>query len=75
MAYAVKVEIRDPRANITVKHTVLAMRPLGRADLKPFNDWNDGRPETELNFKYYCQATTKIVGILDGVVRFFENLF
>ena len=40
-----------------------AKRRLGRSELKPFNAWNDGRPETELNFKFYRQATNKIGGI------------
>jgi hypothetical protein len=40
-------------------------RRLGRRELKRFSDWSDGRPETELNFKFYRQATNKIVGISD----------
>jgi hypothetical protein len=50
-------------------------RPLGRSDLKPFKDWNDGRPETELNFKFYRQATNKIVGVSDEVATFLEKCF
>src|SRR5207302_11517823 len=53
---------QTPRVSITVKCTALAKRPLGRSELKQFNDWNDGRPGTELNFKFYRQATNKIVG-------------
>src|SRR6478736_321687 len=56
-------ERQTPRVSITVKRTALAKRRLGRAELKPFSDWNDGRPETELNFKFYRQATNKIVGL------------
>jgi len=26
-------------------------------------NWDDGKPETELNFKFYRQATNKIVGL------------
>lgn len=69
------VERQTPRVSITVKRTALAKRPLGRADLKPFNDWTDGRPETELNFKYYRQATNKIVGISEGTARFLGKYF
>ena len=36
----------------------------GGSELKCFANWNDGRPETELNFKFYRQATNKIVGHL-----------
>src|SRR6187455_3042662 len=52
---------QTPRVSITVKRTTVAKRRLGRKELKPFSTWNDGRPETELNFKYYRQATNKIV--------------
>jgi hypothetical protein len=58
------------RVSITVKRTALAKRRLGRADLKPFTDWNDGRPETELNFKFYRQATNKIGGVSEECARF-----
>jgi hypothetical protein len=56
---------QTPRVSITVRRTSLAKRHLGRNELKLFSDWNDGRPETELNFKFYRQATNKIVGISD----------
>src|SRR5213083_2875120 len=46
-----------------VRRTALAKRRLGRGELKLFFDWNDGRPETELNFKFYSQATNKLAGI------------
>ena len=54
---------QTPRVSITVRRTALARRRLGRGELKRFSDWSDGRPETELNFKYYRQATNKIVGL------------
>jgi hypothetical protein len=56
---------RTPRVSITLKRTALAERRLGRGELKPFSEWNDSRPETELNFKFYRQATNKIIGISD----------
>jgi hypothetical protein len=48
---------------------------LGRRELKSFTDWRDGRPETELNFKFYRQATNKIVGISDEAAAFLEGFF
>ena len=66
---------QTPRVNITVERTALARRPLGRKELKGFADWSDGRPETELNFKFYRQATNKIVGISDGAAAFLESYF
>ena len=66
---------QTPRVSITVKRTALAKRRLGRSELKPFSDWKDGRPETELNFKFYRQATNKIVGISDETAAFLEKFF
>ena len=59
----------------TVRRTATAKGRLGRAELKPFSDWNDGRPETELNFKFYRQATNKIVGVSDEVAAFLGGSF
>ena len=69
------IERQTPRVSITVRRTALATRPLGRRDLKPFTDWDDGRPETELNFKYYRQATDKIVGLSDQAAAFLDGFF
>jgi len=64
-----------PRVSIAVRSTGTARRPLGRNELKSFRTWNDGRPETELNFKFYRQATDKIVGISDEVAAFLHSFF
>jgi hypothetical protein len=66
---------QTPRVSITVKRIALAKRPLGRKELKQFSDWNDGRPETELNFKFYRQSTNKIVGISAGTAKFLDRFF
>jgi hypothetical protein len=66
---------QTPRVSITVRRTALIKRRLGRSELKPFSDWNDGRPETELNFKFYRQATNKIVGISEKTARFLHGFF
>jgi hypothetical protein len=66
---------RTPRVSLTIKRTALAKRQLGRRELKPFIDWKDGRPETELNFKFYRQATNKIVGISDEAAAFLTKFF
>lgn len=66
---------QTPRVSITIKRTALARERLGRNELKHFSDWNDGRPETELNFKFYRQATNKIVGISDGAASFLRGFF
>jgi len=69
------IERQTPRVSITVKRTALSKRRLGRAELKPFKDWDDGRPETELNFKFYRQATDKIVGLSDAAAAFLDAYF
>jgi hypothetical protein len=66
---------QTPCVTVTVKRTAMAGRPLGRSDLKPFRDWNDGQPETELNFKFYRQATNKIGGISDEAAAFLDTFF
>ena len=66
---------QTPRVNITIRRAALAKRPLGRRELKHFTNWDDGRPETELNFKFYRQATNKIVGISDEAAAFLSEFF
>ncbi|KLU25975.1 hypothetical protein EOS_11945 [Caballeronia mineralivorans PML1(12)] len=66
---------QTPRVSISVRRTALAERTLGRSDLKQFTDWNDGRPGTELNFKFYRQATNKIVGISEEAAAFLSGFF
>jgi hypothetical protein len=66
---------QTPRVSITIRRTALAKRRLGRSELRLFSDWNDGRPETELNFKFYRQATNKIVGISDETAAFLRGFF
>jgi hypothetical protein len=66
---------QTPRVSIVVKRTALAKSSLGRNELKHFTDWNDGQPETELNFKLYRQATNKIVGISAEAAAFLGGFF
>jgi hypothetical protein len=66
---------QTPRVTITIRRTARARRPLGRRELKRFSDWDDGRPETELNFKFYRQATNKIVGVSDEAAAFLRGFF
>jgi hypothetical protein len=66
---------QTPRVSVIVKRTALAKRPMGRNELKLHADWEDGRPETELNFKFYRQATNKIVAISDRAASFLGRCF
>ena len=69
------VERQTPRVSVTIRRTAASRRRLGRRELKPFCDWADGRPETELNFKFYRQATNKIVGLSDEAAAFLRRFF
>src|SRR6476620_9172743 len=69
------IERQTPRVSVTIKRTALVKRRLGRRELKPFSNWNDGRPETELNFKFYRQATNKIIGISNEASAFLRGFF
>ena len=66
---------QTPRVSVTIKCITRAKRPLGRRQLKQFTTWTDGQPQTELNFKFYRQATNKIVGISDDAAAFLNEFF
>jgi hypothetical protein len=66
---------QTPRVSVTVKATARAKRRLGRSELRAYADWNDGRPGTELNFKFYRQATNKIAGVSDEAAAFLRKFF
>ena len=69
------VERQTPRVSIAVRRTALAKQRLGRSELKHLTNWTDGRPGTELNFKFYRQATNKIVGISEEAAAFLGGFF
>lgn len=69
------LERQTPRVTVSIRRTALATRRLGRDELTRFKDWQDGRPETELNFKFYRQATSKIVGVTDETAAFLDSCF
>lgn len=70
-----ELERQAPRVDVRVLGIEPARRALGRAELKQHADWDDGRPETELNFKFYRQATDKIVGLSDAAAAFLDTHF
>jgi hypothetical protein len=69
------IERQTPRVSIDVRRTASAKKRLGRNELRPFCRWKDGRPETELNFKFYRQATNKIVAISPEAAEFLGRFF
>jgi hypothetical protein len=66
---------QTPRVSIEVRCLALARRRFGRNDVKHLTNWKDGQPGTEINFKFYRQATNKIVGITDGTAAFLDSHF
>jgi len=66
---------QTPRVSIMVRRIAVAKKRLGRSELKPFCNWDDGRPQTELNFKLYRQATNKIAGISVKAAAFLCGFF
>jgi hypothetical protein len=75
VARRVGIARQTPRVNVSIERTAPAVRPLGRKELKALNKWNDGQPGTELNFKFYRQATNKIGGISDEAAAFLDGFF
>jgi hypothetical protein len=71
-------ETRDRPANAAREHHHQEDRAReaapGAKRAQTFSDWNDG-PETELNFKFYRQATNKIAGISDEAAAFLRGFF
>ena len=63
------------RVAIDVRITALASRRFGRAELKSFRGLEDGRPETEIDWKFYRQATNKIAGVSDAAAAFLGSFF
>jgi hypothetical protein len=64
-----------PRVSLTITRTATAKRRLGRDELRKFTAWDDGRPQSELHFKLYRQATNKIAGISLATAKFLRTLF
>lgn len=64
-----------PRVSVSIAREAMAVAPLGRTQLRGFSRWDDGRPESELNFKLYRQATNKIVGLSAEAGAFLAGLF
>lgn len=64
-----------PRVSITIRRVALAKRRLERSELTPFSSWSDGRPETEVNFKFDRRATNEIVGISDQAAALLQRFF
>ncbi len=63
------------RVRLTVKPTAAAIKPLGRADLRPFRDRPDGGAKTEIDHKLYRQATNKIAGVSDAAAALLRGYF
>jgi hypothetical protein len=66
---------QTPRVSVSARRIAVALRPLGRQELKNFTDYEGSQPQAELNFKLYRQATNKIIGISDRTAVFLKSFF
>jgi hypothetical protein len=69
------VERQTPRVSLAIRRTALAKRSLGWRELRRLTNWHDGDPGAELNFKFYRQATNKVVGLSAAATSFLEGFF
>lgn len=69
------VDRQTPRVTVQLRREATAVRPLGRKELKAFPAVLTGGPESELNFKFYRQATNKIAGVSAETAAFLETFF
>ncbi len=82
MAFAIKAEVVDPRARTFAFTAQKTMYRLGLSSISnsigkqlTHRAEDDVSPGTELNFKFYRQATDKIVGISDEAAAFLSKRF
>lgn len=66
---------QTPRVSLAIRRTALARRPLGRSELKSASGPDAEGSESELHFKFYRQATDKIVGLSDAAAAFLNGFF
>ena len=64
-----------PRVSITIRRTALAKGAWGEANSGLFPTGTMIDPETDLNFKFYRQATNKVVSISEKRRRFSADSF
>ena len=75
-AFAIKAEITDPKAKTFVfrpEDDVCGMN-IAEGDLI-FLFASAGRHQSELNLRFYRQATNKIVGLSDDASVFLDSFF
>ncbi|WP_421994468.1 hypothetical protein [Reyranella sp.] len=66
---------QTPRVSLSIRRTALARRPLGRRELKPLAGGADGDPGAELGFRFYRQATDKVIGLSQAAADFLDTFF
>ncbi|MBN9082093.1 MAG: hypothetical protein BGP04_08835 [Rhizobiales bacterium 62-17] len=68
-----RLERQTPRVSVQIRRSAKVKASLGRADVRTFCTWDDGAPQTEINFKLYRQATDKIVGVTASTAKFLDS--
>lgn len=69
------LERQTPRISVEVEVTARLTGRLGRDELKVHKAGLSGDPLSELNFKFYRQATNKVVGLSEAAARYLGELF
>ncbi|MBL8775283.1 MAG: hypothetical protein JNK12_05110 [Acidimicrobiales bacterium] len=65
----------EHRWKVQIRIEAQARRPLGRGELRPYRDLDDGSPEAEIARKLYRQATNKFVAVGEGETAFLTSYF
>ena len=69
------VQRQTPRLSIGIQAATGVEYRFGRNELRALHNWNDGRPGTELNFKFYRQATNKALGVSPDAAAYLITCF
>lgn len=65
----------EHRWKVQVRIEARARRALGRGELRPYRDLDDGSPEGEIARKLYRQATNKFIAVGDAEVAYLGSFF
>ena len=65
----------EHRWKVQVRIEAPARRALGRGELRPYRDLDDGSPEGEIARKLYRQATDKFAAVGDAEVDYLTSFF
>ena len=65
----------EHRWKVQIRIEARARRALGRGELRPYRDLDDGSPEGEIARKLYRQATNKFIAVSDAESALLTSYF